>query len=145
MLGNGRQFRPIQKQAGIVEKKDWEHKKALIMLGVDKLIRLNFPDMRLDAVPHIELNKKMNEVFEKVQPEIVFTHSKDDLNCDHKKVYDSTMVITRPLNNFLRRVYSYEVLSSSEWSLERPFRPNYFVDIGKYIKKKKEAFSVMET
>lgn len=127
------------------KKKDGEHKQALDLLGVKELIKLDFPDMRLDSVPHVELNKKLSEIVEKIQPEIIFTHAADDINLDHQEIYKSTLIISRPLNKFVKYVYSYEVLSSSEWEYSKPFIPNTYMNIDKYLNKKQQALKMMET
>jgi len=133
----------------ISSQKNLEHEQAFRLLNIDRLIRLSFPDMQLDTVPHYLLNEELSKVFSEVKPEIIFTHSEHDLNKDHRLIYDSSLVITRfvhrPENSFFKKLMSYEVLSSSEWNMEKPFLPNFFINIEKYLSKKKEAFSYFKT
>ena len=129
----------------IAVKKDRECDNANKLLGVDEVIRLNFPDMNLDTVPHFKLNLKIEEVVEKVKPNILFTHSSADINKDHFLINQSTMVIIRPGKSYLENIYEYEVLSSTEWQRNSTFTPNTYVDITSYIKTKIESFKQYET
>jgi len=125
--------------------KEKEYLKATTLVGVDKIFNLNFPDMRLDSVPHYKLNEALNKIFIKVKPQILFTHYNYDINMDHQKIYQSTLVLIRPRCDFLEKVYCYEVPSSSEWNPEKSFTPNHFVNIEKYISKKQKAFSLLKS
>jgi len=119
--------------------------KVQKLLGIKDYIYLDFPDMKLDTVAHIDLNRKLENVINQIEPSIIYTHSSADVNLDHTLVYQSTRVVTRPGKPFLRRVYSYEVLSSTEWSRDDLFSPNTFLDISAYIDKKVKAFNIYRT
>ena len=79
------------------------------------------PCGRLDTHPIIEINKILEEEINKYKPNIIFTHSENDTNNDHRVIYKSTMMATRPgIFKSLELVMSYEVLSSSEWNFSEP-------------------------
>lgn len=99
----------------ILEKKKEEAKKANFKLGVKEIIFGNLPDMKLDTIPHVQINKEISKVIEKIKPQIVYTHHYGDLNKDHQEVYKSTLVACRPYNSSVKELYLYEILSSSEW------------------------------
>lgn len=123
-------------------KKRKECKAANKYLGIDEVIFLDFPDMRLDTVSHVDLNNELKRVFDTIHPDVIYTHSADDLNNDHKCICNSIRIIARPGSKYLQRVYEYEVLSSSELSRDAAFLPNTFVELDeKMLKKKKKAFS----
>lgn len=130
---------------GIVKQKEKQCKLANNILGVDKVIRLNFPDMKLDTIPHFKLNQKLEEVVESIKPNILYTHSSLDVNKDHLLINQSTQVVIRPGKLYLKKVYEYEVLSSTEWQKNYAFNPNSFVDITRFIKTKIEAFKAYQT
>ena len=71
----------------------------------------------------------------------MFTHSKDDTNNDHQIINKATLIATRPGSSFLvNRLYSYEVLSSTEWKFEKTFKPNVFLELStKDVKNKIKA------
>jgi LmbE family N-acetylglucosaminyl deacetylase len=98
---------------------------ALSILGIENYSFNNLPCGRFDQVPLIEINKIIeNEILE-FSPDTVFTHANCDSNQDHVKVHDATIIATRP-GEKVKNVFSYEVLSSSEWGFKKAFNPNVF-------------------
>ena len=103
-------------------------KSALELLGVSEYSFYNLPCGRFDQVPLIEINKIIEKEIILFKPDTVFTHSDCDSNKDHVKVYDSTIISTRP-GCGIGNVYSYEVLSSTEWGFKVGFSPNVFFQL----------------
>lgn len=128
----------------LIGKKRKEADKAKDILGIGTYDFGDFPDMRLDSVPQIDINKFISSVVSKIKPDWIFTHSPLDLNKDHKVVFQSTMVAARPHVDFIKRIMSYEVSSTSELG-DVPFEPSIYMDISKYITKKTEAVRAYET
>lgn len=101
--------------------------KALQLLGVEDFKFFDFPCGRLDQTPIIEINQTIEKEIQGYKPDTVFTHSFEDTNNDHIIVHRATQMATRPgSSTFVEKVYSYEVLSSSEWRFTHTFSPNYF-------------------
>jgi LmbE family N-acetylglucosaminyl deacetylase len=71
-----------------------------------------------------------------------------DVNRDHRVLFDSVAVATRPTpGQTVRRVLTYAPTSSTEWT-PAPlnwFVPNWFVDISRTIERKVAAFAQYET
>lgn len=103
----------------ILEEKKKEAIEANELLGVKEVIFGTLPDMRLDTISHVEINREISKVIEEIKPEIVYTHHYGDINKDHVEVYNSTLVACRPFNSSIKEIYLYEVLSSSEWGENR--------------------------
>ena len=104
--------------------------EALDSLGVSDFEFNDLPCGRLDQIPIIEINKIIERSIQSFKPDTVFTHYYGDSNNDHKIVYTSTVMATRPCGeSVVKRVLCYEVLSSSEWSFSDPFVPNYFMSL----------------
>ena len=102
--------------------------RALTILGIEKYKFVNFPCGRFDQIPIIEINKVIESAVQDFKPDILFTHSDLDSNNDHRICHRATIMATRPCNpHIVSRIYSYEVLSSSEWSYAESFKPNFFV------------------
>ena len=100
----------------------------------------NYQDNALDSVPLLNIVKKLEIEIKKFKPEIIFTHFYDDLNIDHKIVYRATMTACRPSPfSSVKKIFSYEVPSATDWSLSENFKPNFFIDINKFLKKKTAA------
>ena len=46
-------------------------KKAGKILGISDYTFLDFPDMQLDTIPHLEINRELEKIREKINPKIV--------------------------------------------------------------------------
>ena len=117
---------------------------ACKVLGVTDLSFFSFPDNRLDTVPLLDIVKCIEAEIQNFMPTIIYTHSGSDLNIDHKIINKATLTACRPKEgDSIREIYSFEVLSSTEWSsvYENYFKPNHFIDISKFIDIKLEAMS----
>jgi LmbE family N-acetylglucosaminyl deacetylase len=114
---------------------------SLKILGVNKndIMFNSFPDNAMDGMPLIKIVKILESIKQNYKPDIIYTHYGNDLNVDHKAVYNATLVAFRPLpNSTVKKILCFEILSSTEWAskISNSFNPNYFVNIDKFIKKK---------
>ena len=92
-----------------------------------------------------ELNGKIYEVLKNTQPQIVFLPF-PDRHIDHQVVFESCMVVIRPLHDgkCVELAASYEVLSETHWNapaIEPVFNPNITIDITDHIDTKLSALS----
>jgi N-acetylglucosamine malate deacetylase 1 len=128
-------------------RKQDEARRAAAILGVEDYIQLDLPDMRLDTVAHVEVNRAVEDHIRAFEPEVVYTVH-PDVNQDHRAAFDSVMVATRPTpGQTVRRVLSFAPISSSEWTPPGVdwFLPNWFVDITETLEQKLLAFACYET
>jgi len=116
---------------------------------IQEVFLCGFPTVKLNTVPHIDLCSALQRVVDQVQPEVVYMTPRDDINQDHRIVYEATLVATRPLpGSPVRRVLSYEISPTSRFGLpsgSSGFVPNVFVDISQYLDKKLKALSCYKT
>jgi N-acetylglucosamine malate deacetylase 1 len=128
-------------------RKEEEALRAAAELGVMDYVHLDLPDMRLDTLAHVDVNKVVEEHVADFTAERVYTPH-PDVNLDHRALFDSVAVATRPVpGQSVRCLLTYAPTSSTEWT-PAPlnwFVPNWFVDIGGTIEKKVAAFSHYET
>lgn len=115
--------------------------KAGKILGIQDFKFLGFPDAKLDSIPQLEINIEIEKIISEFNPEIVFTISNGDLSKDHQKVFESTLVATRPVNNKIRKVLAYELPGPR---IEQ-FQPTIFEDISSEINSKNEAMLEYES
>lgn len=114
--------------------------KASRMLGVSDVEFVNFPDNEMDTVSNLQITKKIESAIQQFNPEIVYTHSKHDVNVDHRILYAATITATRPMPRCkVKQVISFEIPSSTEWGFPSSFSPNIFVDINKELPTKIKA------
>ena len=110
-------------------------KKSGNILGIKNFEFLNYSDMKLDTIPHLELNRSLEKIIKKYKPKTVYT-TFSDLNKDHQIVFESTLVATRSFKSSVEKIFVYEVPGSTKSS----FAPNYFENISKEFSFKIKAF-----
>lgn len=147
--GSTSQYRNNDNLLEIIKIKKIETEKVRQILNIKSIIYGNLPDMKLDTIPHIEINQLIESTIELIKPEIVFTHFWGDVNKDHRCIYESTIVAVRPIKKqSVKELYCYRVPSSTEWSpsiLNNQFLPNTFVDISNFIEQKSKAILTYKT
>jgi len=112
------------------------------IIGVKEVFTHDFPDNKFDTVPLLDIVKVIEQIKGKVKPSTIFTHYEKDLNIDHQITYKAVLTATRPLpNEVVKEIYSFEVLSSTEWSYPTTFSPDVFFDISETIALKMKAMS----
>lgn len=128
-------------------QKEDEARRAAAELGVDDYVHLDLPDMRLDTLAHVEVNRVVEEHVRECAPQVVYTPH-PDVNYDHRVLFDSVGVATRPVpGQAVRRVLTYAPTSSTEWTPApvNTFIPSWFVDITETLERKLAAFTHYET
>lgn len=102
-------------------------RRALDLLGVTDVAFYDYPCGRLDQLPIIELNKVIEKELAQYGPDTVLTHAEHDVNNDHRIVYRSVSMATRPVGTQpVPAVLCFETPSSTEWNFSSPFEPNHF-------------------
>jgi LmbE family N-acetylglucosaminyl deacetylase len=131
--------------AAALESQRRDCREAAALLGGKDLIHADLPDNRFDGVELLEVAKLVEDVVRRVQPDLVLTHHRGDLNLDHRVTHDAVLVATRPVpGQSVRTVLGFEAPSSTEWhfSPAHQFSPSVFVDITDTIGRKLEALAV---
>ena len=125
----------------MIQKRKEACKKSSKILGIKNISFLDFPDMRLDTIPHLEMNKSLEQIISKIKPKVVFTTPHHDLNKDHQIVFDSTLIATRSTTTGVKEILSYELPGV----VKTPFLHNRYVDINNQIKYKINAFKMYKS
>lgn len=125
-----------KKKSSLVNQKnkmDRDIKKVLKIYKINKnnFFAGNFPDNRFDTVPLLEIIKWCEKLIKKIKPEIIFTHHKGCTNIDHRRLYEATIVATRPNPVNKINVFSSEILSSTGYLKPSKFEPNLFIKLSK--------------
>ena len=117
------------------------------ILGLQRVEYLDLPDNRMDSLPLLDVVQALERVVQSVAPQIIYTHHHGDLNIDHRITHQAVMTACRPLpGSPVREIYSFEVLSSTEWATpqQEPFLPNVFVDISDFLEIKRKALQAYQ-
>ncbi len=144
ILGEGKtsrlDTRKIEENKEQLEILNDEIKKANDIIGIKKCFVYDFPDNRFDSVDLLDIIKVISKIKEEIKPDIIFTHYQNDLNIDHKITYQAVITATRPIENeSVKEIYSFEILSSTEWQYPISFSPDVFFDIQDTIELKLNA------
>lgn len=115
------------------------------IVGARDVMTYELPDNRFDSVNLLDIVKIIEDLVNRVSPQVVYTHHSGDLNIDHGIVNRAVLTATRPTEGHaVREVYTFSIASSTEWAFHTfaPFHPNVFVDVGETLNLKIRA---MET
>lgn len=138
--------RQPEKRAGELAQLKQQTLDANKLLGVKDVFMFDFPDNRFDTVPLLDIVKVIEKIKTQVKPGILFTHFENDLNIDHQVVFRAVLTASRPLpGESVKEIYSFEVLSSTEWRFPLSFCPDCFFDITETIDIKTAALEKYES
>lgn len=120
-----------------------EAELAFGILGVSGSRFLEIPTGLLAAQPVGLLNEKILETLSDFRPDIVLCPF-PDRHIDHRLVFESVMVATRPRGpgSSIQILAAYETLSETHWNapqIEANFVPNFIVDVTSQMPRKLQA------
>jgi LmbE family N-acetylglucosaminyl deacetylase len=126
-----------------------EAKKSFGILGVAQSRFLEIPATMVGEQPVHVVNRRIGEIVTDVAPHIVLCPF-PDRHVDHRVVFESVMVATRPIGpgGGIELLAAYETLSETHWNaphIEPNFVPNWVVDITAQINRKLQAVGCYES
>ena len=112
---------------------------AMAILGVETTYSADFPNIKMNTVPHLDLVQFIEKCIEDFKATAIITHHPSDTNNDHVMTSYAVQAASRLFQRkegvpTLRELLYMEVPSSTEWSFDTSanrFTPNYYVEIGK--------------
>jgi len=143
VLSEGEASRCTADKASLEKRNSSLHNAGQI-LGIKAIETENFPDNSFDAVPLLNVVKRIENFIRHYQPTMVYTHSQCDLNIDHQIVNRAVVTAARPQpGSSVKAVFAGEVVSASEWNFAavQPFRPNVFRDVSPFVGHKMKALA----
>jgi len=145
ILGEGETSREVGSN---VQKRQNQAQLVAELLGVEKLFLEQLPDNKFDSLALLEVIKIIEKYVLKIKPEIIYTHFANDLNIDHRVTFKAVLTACRPQPNFfVKRIFSFEVLSSTEWQAKnfgKVFRPTVYENVTDFIEKKLKVMQTYE-
>jgi len=131
-----------------VKKRDSEIKDVAKKYGFSDTFNFRFPTTQLDNLPITDIIENIVEVYNQIEPEIIYMPYGYDAHTDHQiiaKALQSTFKWFR--YPFIKKVLMYETPSETEFNFieKRIFHPNIFVDISKYLDSKIETLNIYES
>lgn len=121
-------------------EEDWT--KACQVVGMEPVAAGKFPNIGMNAVPHLELVRFIEDVMRKTQATNIITSHPVDLNDDHRQVAAATQAAARLGQRGdevppLQSLHYMEILSSTDWA----FPPGGF-EATTYIPLKEEQIDL---
>lgn len=131
----------------INSKNSYIRKKSYLLaskiLNFKWIANLNYPDNELDTVSKLSLVKEIEKITLKFDPDIVYTHHTSDLNIDHQTIATATLIAFRPtIKKKHTEIRFFEIPSSTDYTsfkIDPIFKPNLYIDISKFWRKKYSA------
>ena len=135
--------------ASVVETRRREIEAVSSMYTFDGVYELDFPTMQLDAIPFNRLIGNISDVFEQVEPNIVYLPFKSDVHTDHQIAFKASYSCTKSFRcPSIKKIVMMETLSETEFThsmKEDSFIPNMFVDITDFIERKIEIMNIYKS
>jgi len=115
-----------------------EQARAFEILGIGKAYAADFPNIKMNAVPHLELVQFIEGCIQDFGAEAIITHHPSDTNIDHAITSGAAQAAAHLFQRregvpALRELRYMETASATEWSLDSSlnrFLPNHYVEIG---------------
>ena len=126
-------------RANLSETLSEDEANAMSILGIHKTYHADFPNIKMNTVPHLELVQFIESCIKDWYAEAIITHHPSDTNIDHQETSKAVNAACRLFQRTdgvpkLRELMYMEVPSSTEWSMntaENRFIPNTWVEVGK--------------
>ncbi len=126
-----------------------EIEKVSKKYSFDGFYNLKLQTMKIDKYSMSELIEKISNIFQEIQPNIVYLPFKGDVHSDHRKIFEASYSCTKSFRYpFIKKIYMMETLSETEFApstKEDSFIPNVFVDISIFFEKKIEIMRIYKT
>lgn len=116
------------------------------LYGFSTVNILNFKPATLDVIPLSDVIEEISTIIKDIKPKVVYLPYRGDAHSDHKVVFDASVACTKSFRNHsIKAVRVYETLSETDFGCNpdnNGFRPNYFVNVERYLDKKIEILNV---
>lgn len=128
----------------VYERRGDAFQKSCDMLGADSMI-WNTDDCSLEYRSVVEHVQRIVDYY---RPDVVYTHSINDLHMDHRLVAEGCLISSRPKpNSCINALYYSEVVPSTAWGMGQlgSFAPNVYSDITDVIHTKRDVLELYDT
>lgn len=128
----------VAARRNLSSKLEQEETASMDLLGVKKVFHADFPNIKMNTTPHLELVQFIEGCIEDWGAEAIVTHHTADVNIDHSVTGTAAIAACRLFQRKagvprLRLMLMAETACATEWALDSSknrFTPNYYVEIG---------------
>lgn len=116
-----------------IQVRQQEISAANTIIGIERWKCLEYPDQKIENYGQAIIASEIKKWIHGICPHIIFTHSINDLNIDHRITAEAVLVATR-YNPIIKAIYGIEIPSSPNL---RGFNPRIYAQVN--ISKKWKA------
>ena len=110
---------------GAVEKRIDAMEKANEIMGINSWEVGLFADQRFDQYPILDLTKFVEKFIVEYEPDTIFTHTRTDLNRDHRLTFEAVWTACRPRpDSTVKYFYTFEIPGGLGCEV---FKPNVYL------------------
>ena len=134
--------------ASYIKKKTKELEKVKKVFKFKTFSNFNYEPGEFDKENIKEIVEDLNNLFLKLKPDFIYCPFVNDVHSDHQITTKAVMSASKWFKlKSIKKIFMYETLSETNFNFvnDRVFRPNYFIDISKFIKKKLKICSIYRT
>lgn len=117
--------------------------------GFTRVLSLGYPTQLLHRVDLRDLIISIDTIITEIKPNIIYMMFNKDVHSDHRVTFDAVYSCTKSFRKpYIEKIYMFEALSETEFAPAiqgNTFVPNVYVDITKYMDKKKEIMAMYDT
>jgi len=143
-------FTTINEEAGYtperIEQRANEINEVASNYHFETATQLDFVTTRLDTYPKSDLVMAVSDVVSNIKPNTIYLPYRNDVHSDHQAVFDAVASCTKSFRYpSVRQVRAYETLSETEFSIQpndTGFKPNLWIEIGKFVDQKIEIMKI---
>lgn len=117
------------------------------LYGFTKMYNLELEPSGLDKYSKLELISYVSEIIKEIEPNIIILPNRKDIHSDHKIVFDTIFSCTKSFRYpSIEKILVMEIVSETDFSHDvSSFKPNYFIDITKYMDMKIEIMEIYKS
>ncbi len=128
-----------------IGQRDSEIEAVMEKYRFSRIFNFKLPTTGLDTVPISKLIKKISDVNDLVEPDLVYMPFVRDVHTDHQIIAHAVQSSIKSFRHpSIRKVIMYETPSETEFNFisTRTFTPNVFVNISQYLDEKVEVMKI---
>lgn len=131
------------------EARDQTIKEVKKMYGFTSISQLKFNTSTLEDIEFSRILDKVEKVFQKIKPSVVYLPYPNDAHSDHKIVYRVGVACSKWFRHpYVEKVLVYETLSETNFPqniTSGSFNPNYYVNISEYLNDKLKIMDLYDS
>lgn len=130
-------------------KREKEIDRVSKLYSFSSIIKFEYPAATLDQILTAPIIQRIQKLCDKLSASIIYLPFPGDAHSDHEVVYNSVIAASKSFRApSIQKIICCEIISETNFNLHpnyNAFRPNYYVDITKYLESKIDIMSNYES